>query len=66
MRFIAAHRTDCPHREQSQYLADSDLQAESFIYSFTESFVLEKVLFNFKDAQNDDGTYCSNVMKLLK
>jgi alpha-L-rhamnosidase len=54
---VVGQMVDCPHREQAQYLADSDLQAETFIYNFSDSSVLEKVLFDFKDAQNNDGSF---------
>ncbi|MCC3371551.1 alpha-L-rhamnosidase [Cohnella sp. REN36] len=48
---------DCPHREQAQYLADSDLQAESLLYNFDARHLLEKVLADFADAQREDGTF---------
>jgi len=48
---------DCPHREQAQYLADADLQAETLIYNFKAFDVLEKVLSDFADAQKADGTF---------
>lgn len=48
---------DCPHREQAQYLADSDLHAETFSYYFSSRNVLEKVLSDFRDAQLQDGTF---------
>ena len=54
---VTGQMVDCPHREQAQYLADSDLQAESFIYNFTDYSVLEKVLLDFKDAQKEDGSF---------
>ncbi len=54
---VVGQTVDCPHREQAQYLADSDLQAETFIYNFTDRPVLEKVLLDFCDAQNTDGTF---------
>lgn len=54
---VQGQMTDCPHREQAQYLADSDLQAETFIYNFIDSTVLEKVLLDFSDAQNIDGSF---------
>lgn len=54
---VTGQMVDCPHREQAQYLADSDLQAETFIYNFTDFSVLEKVLLDFKDAQKEDGTF---------
>lgn len=54
---VTGQMVDCPHREQAQYLADSDLQAETFIYNFKESSVLEKVLLDFKDAQFEDGRF---------
>jgi len=48
---------DCPHREQAQYLADSDLQAETLGYYFESRNILNKVLSDFKDAQLEDGTF---------
>ncbi|MGN7356773.1 family 78 glycoside hydrolase catalytic domain [Paenibacillus sp. SAF-054] len=48
---------DCPHREQAQYLADADLQAETLIYNFRAFGMLEKVLSDFTDAQKEDGTF---------
>lgn len=35
---------DCPHREQAQYTADTDLQAETLLYNFNALTVLEKTL----------------------
>lgn len=48
---------DCPHREQAQYLADADLQAETLLYCFDEAHLAEKVLRDFTDGQFDDGTF---------
>ena len=48
---------DCPHREQAQYLADSDVQAESLLYNFDAAAVAEKVLSDFASAQQKDGTF---------
>lgn len=48
---------DCPHREQAQYLADSDVQAESLLYNFNAASVAEKVLSDFASAQQKDGTF---------
>ncbi|MBP1996074.1 family 78 glycoside hydrolase catalytic domain [Paenibacillus eucommiae] len=48
---------DCPHREQAQYLADSDLQAEALLYNFDARHVLEKVISDFVDGQWEDGTF---------
>lgn len=48
---------DCPHREQAQYLADSDVQAESLLYNFDAATVAEKVLSDFASAQQKDGTF---------
>ncbi|MCQ6562116.1 alpha-L-rhamnosidase [Paenibacillus mendelii] len=48
---------DCPHREQAQYLADTDLQAETLLYNFDALQVLEKTLSDFADGQLDDGTF---------
>lgn len=54
---VTGQMVDCPHREQAQYLADSDLQAETFGYNFLNPSVLEKVLSDFHDAQENDGTF---------
>lgn len=48
---------DCPHREQAQYTADTDLQAEALLYNFDAVDVLEKTLADFADAQLPDGTF---------
>ncbi|WP_409345575.1 family 78 glycoside hydrolase catalytic domain [Paenibacillus sp. MBLB4367] len=48
---------DCPHREQAQYLADSDLQAELLLYQFDSARMVEKVLADFADGQLADGTF---------
>lgn len=48
---------DCPHREQAQYLGDSDLQAESLSYNFYNSEVLKKVLYDFRDGQLENGRF---------
>jgi len=48
---------DCPHREQAQYLADTDLQAENMLYNFSAQQVLEKTLSDFADGQLEDGTF---------
>ncbi|QNK60325.1 alpha-L-rhamnosidase [Paenibacillus sp. PAMC21692] len=49
---------DCPHREQAQFLADADLQAETLLYQFGQSYpVLEKVLSDFSDGQRENGTF---------
>jgi alpha-L-rhamnosidase len=54
---VVGQMVDCPHREQAQYLADSDLQAETFMYNFLEPSVVKKVLMDFKDAQFEDGRF---------
>lgn len=54
---VLGQMVDCPHREQAQYLADSDLQAETFSYNFKDPEVLKKVLLDFKDAQFDYGSF---------
>jgi alpha-L-rhamnosidase len=54
---IPGQIVDCPHREQAQYLADSDLQAETLLYNFDSRAMLEKVLGDFKDGQLEDGRY---------
>jgi len=48
---------DCPHREQAQYLADTDLQAELLLYNFDAIAMLDKTLSDFADAQLADGTF---------
>ncbi|OMF32270.1 alpha-L-rhamnosidase [Paenibacillus sp. FSL H8-0548] len=48
---------DCPHREQAQYIADTDLQAETLFYNFNALTVIEKTLSDFADAQLEDGTF---------
>lgn len=48
---------DCPHREQAQYLADTDLQAETLLYNFDAYPVLDKTLQDFADGQLEDGTF---------
>ncbi|WP_127594019.1 alpha-L-rhamnosidase [Paenibacillus lautus] len=48
---------DCPHREQAQYLADTDLQAETLLYNFDAYPVLDKTLQDFADGQLEDGSF---------
>lgn len=48
---------DCPHREQAQYLADSDLQAELLLYQFSSVAMVEKVLTDFADSQLASGVF---------
>ncbi|MDF2834373.1 MAG: alpha-rhamnosidase [Paenibacillus sp.] len=48
---------DCPHREQAQYLADADLQAETLLYNFDAVETLRKTLADFADAQLPDGSF---------
>lgn len=48
---------DCPHREQAQYLADTDLQAETLLYNFDALSVIEKTLDDFADMQLEDGSF---------
>ena len=48
---------DCPHREQAQYTADTDLQAETLLYNFDAIDVVDKTLADFTDAQLADGTF---------
>ncbi|MCD9023861.1 glycoside hydrolase family 78 protein [Cohnella sp. NL03-T5] len=48
---------DCPHREQAQYTADTDLQVETLFYNFDALNVIEKTLSDFTDAQLEDGTF---------
>lgn len=47
--------TDCPHREQAQYVADSNQQAETLLYNFNAYPMLDKVLTDFGHAQFPDG-----------
>ncbi|PYI53163.1 alpha-L-rhamnosidase [Paenibacillus flagellatus] len=54
---VLGQTVDCPHREQAQYLADSDLQAELLLYNFDSHSMLEKVLADFADSQLEDGTF---------
>lgn len=54
---IVGQIVDCPHREQAQYLADSDLQAETMMYNFDARDMLEKLLSDFKDGQLEDGRF---------
>lgn len=49
--------TDCPHREQAQYLADVDLQAEALLYNFDARHILVKTLADFADGQLEDGSF---------
>ncbi|WP_141504759.1 alpha-L-rhamnosidase [Paenibacillus luteus] len=51
---------DCPHREQAQYIADTDLQAETLLYNFNALSILEKTLSDFADSQLPDGTFPFN------
>lgn len=49
---------DCPHREQAQYLGDSDLQAEFLLMNFKHGRALiEKVLQDFRLSQLEDGGF---------
>ncbi len=54
---VLGQLVDCPHREQAQYLGDSDLQAEAFSYNFYYPSVLRKVLHDFRDGQYENGRY---------
>ncbi|MDF2650525.1 MAG: alpha-L-rhamnosidase [Paenibacillus sp.] len=54
---VLGQLVDCPHREQAQYLADSDLQAEALLYNFDGIPALDKVLSDFAGAQREDGTF---------
>lgn len=49
--------TDCPHREQSQYVADSNLQLDTLLYNFDGYPLALKVLDDFSFAQYPDGTF---------
>lgn len=48
---------DCPHREQAQYLGDSDVQAETLMYHFYEPGLPRKVLQDFMCGQLENGRY---------
>lgn len=49
---------DCPHREQAQYLGDSDLQAEFLLRNFRHApSLIRKVLRDFQLSQLDDGGF---------
>ncbi len=49
---------DCPHREQAQYLGDSDLQAENLIYNFSNHYeLIDKALQDFSDMQQVEGFF---------
>lgn len=48
---------DCPHREQAQYLADTDLQAEVLTVCFEAGAALRKTLTDFADAMLEDGSF---------
>lgn len=48
---------DCPHREQAQYLGDSDLQAESLFYYFDAAATVDKTLTDFGYGQQEDGSF---------
>ncbi|MCM3747026.1 glycoside hydrolase family 78 protein [Paenibacillus pasadenensis] len=55
---ILGQVVDCPHREQAQYLADSDLQAELLLYHFGSAVgMLDKTLTDFQNAQDTDGAF---------
>lgn len=54
---VLGQTVDCPHREQAQYLADTDLQAETLLYNFDARETLRKTLADFADAQLEDGTF---------
>ncbi|MFD2332868.1 family 78 glycoside hydrolase catalytic domain [Cohnella sp. GCM10020058] len=54
---VLGQAVDCPHREQAQYLADTDLQAELLLYNFDAAKALEKTLGDFADAQLTNGTF---------
>lgn len=49
--------TDCPHREQSQYVEDSNLQLETLLYNGNAFPLALKVLRDFTQAQLEDGTF---------
>ncbi|MBR2615143.1 MAG: family 78 glycoside hydrolase catalytic domain [Clostridia bacterium] len=49
---------DCPHREQSQYLADSQLQYALISYAFEEYAALSyKTLLDFASSQLESGRF---------
>ncbi|MFA7435596.1 MAG: family 78 glycoside hydrolase catalytic domain, partial [Bacilli bacterium] len=50
--------TDCPHREQAQYLGDSDIQLEAIETNILEAKdLMDKVLTDFMYEQFKDGTF---------
>lgn len=50
--------TDCPHREQAQYLGDSDIQLESVETNVLEAKeLMDKVLTDFMNEQFEDGRF---------
>ncbi|MCU6712508.1 glycoside hydrolase family 78 protein [Paenibacillus sp. J5C_2022] len=54
---IVGQVVDCPHREQAQYLTDTDLQAETLLYNFDAYHMMDKTLCDFADGQLKDGTF---------
>ena len=49
---------DCPHREQAQYLADSQLQFALLSYAFAEyREICYKTLFDFACSQKENGRF---------
>ncbi len=50
---------DCPHREQSQYLGDAQMQYDLFSYAFASDYsdFLYKTLLDFSGAQHENGQF---------
>ena len=49
---------DCPHREQSQYLGDSQMQYDLLSYAFSDFIEFDyKTLLDFAGAQLKDGSF---------
>ena len=49
---------DCPHREQSQYLGDSQMQYDLLSYAFSDFVEFDyKTLLDFAGAQLKDGSF---------
>jgi alpha-L-rhamnosidase len=46
---------DCPHREQSQFMQDTSLQAPTLLFNFDAFPMLHKILRDFSCAQLPDG-----------
>lgn len=51
---------DCVHREQSQWLADADMQSGNVFYTFFDPHIVRKALVDFKDGQYSSGRFPAN------